>query len=445
LTAPAELATVTSRRPPYVFSYGMGAESTAALVRILTCPDYRPAEVAPDFANLIVIVAQTGDEWSITGELVTEYVLPLLRRHRVRLVEVARNGPRESDGITILQDTRRPFRMHLDGVYKLSQEHRDSGTMPQSSGYHTCAQKSKGVPLDRWRAAELGDRPYFHMVGYNAAERSRMVKDAGYRMGGLRQPVYPVAKWGWDRQDCVEYLLHHPDVGVVWPKSCCRQCPYVSRIGWDEQLPRFVDRPGEAFRHLIDEYCCLALNPRSGLYGPGRSLSARLERDGATAVIQLADDYMARMPWGLYHVRRRFTAPAKAPRSVRRIGTGTGIRARRALTRMADQLGVDLSYNEPIPGAPKTDGDRDTFERLWVHRRTDGHYPTVEEFFVALPVQPLNKEASTFDERWDEVCHHLGLGTVRSEAAEAAADIAATTSGLKVRARPGLTPLPVAS
>jgi hypothetical protein len=125
----------------------MGAESTAALVRILTDPDSHPAEIAPDFHNLIVIVAQTGDEWSITGELVEDYILPLLRQFRVRFVEVARNGPRESDGITVLQDTRVPFQVHLDGVYKLSKEHGDSGTMPQASGHHTCAPPNSATAL----------------------------------------------------------------------------------------------------------------------------------------------------------------------------------------------------------------------------------------------------------------------------------------------------------
>jgi len=444
-------ATDAAHWEPFVFSYGMGAESTAALVRILTDPASRPAEIAPGFGNLIVIVAQTGDEWSITGELVTEYVLPLLRKFRVRFVEVARNGPRESDGITVLQDTRLPFRVHLDGVYKLSTEHRDSGTMPQASGHHTCAQKSKGVPLDRWRATELGSQPYFHMIGYNALERSRMAKDsrfrmtkgATYRMGGQRRPVYLVAQWGWDRAECVDYLLDHPAVGVVWPKSCCRQCPYLSRIGWAEQLPRFLTRPTEAFRHLVDEYCCLALNARSGLYGPGKSLATRLERDGATAVIELADDWMARMPWALYRVRRRFTAPATASRSVRRAAIGTGQQVRRALARTADMLGDELSYSEPIPGAPKT-GDRDTFERLWVHRRTDGSYPTVEEFYVAAPVQPLDKEAANFDTRWDEVCRDLGVGPRPSFIAEIAASIAGEAMAAETRRGRGTTQLRLA-
>jgi hypothetical protein len=33
---------------------------------------------------------------------------------------------------------------------------------------------------------------------------------------------------------------------------------------------------------------CLALNPRSGLFGPGKSLITRLQRDQAAEVIELA-------------------------------------------------------------------------------------------------------------------------------------------------------------
>jgi hypothetical protein len=42
--------------------------SSAAIHRMMTHPDARPATIAPDFTNLVI--AQTGDEWSTTGELV---------------------------------------------------------------------------------------------------------------------------------------------------------------------------------------------------------------------------------------------------------------------------------------------------------------------------------------------------------------------------------------
>jgi hypothetical protein len=55
---------------PYAWSYGMGAESMAAIHQLVVDPDARPAAIAPDFANLVIVIVQTGDGWSTTGQLV---------------------------------------------------------------------------------------------------------------------------------------------------------------------------------------------------------------------------------------------------------------------------------------------------------------------------------------------------------------------------------------
>lgn len=169
---------------PYVWSYGMGAESTAGILRMLTDPPARPDTIAPDFSNLVVVIAQTGDEWSTTGGLVQHYIFPLIRKHNIRLVEVARKGPTKKDGIAVLQDTRQPYRLHLDGVYKLSRENRVTGTMPQLGGVRKCSQKAKGAPQDTRRANEFGDRPYIHAIGFNVHEGTRITRDSAYSMGG---------------------------------------------------------------------------------------------------------------------------------------------------------------------------------------------------------------------------------------------------------------------
>ncbi|TQJ01674.1 hypothetical protein [Amycolatopsis cihanbeyliensis] len=109
---------------PYAWSYGMGAESTAAIYRMLTDPAARPDTTARDYSNLVVFVTQTGDEWSTTGKLAERHILPLLRKHNVRLVEVARKGPTKKDSAAILQETRQPYRLHLEGAYKRSHENR---------------------------------------------------------------------------------------------------------------------------------------------------------------------------------------------------------------------------------------------------------------------------------------------------------------------------------
>jgi hypothetical protein len=156
----------------------MGVESTCGVVRTLLEPQFRPAELLDDLSNLIVLVAQTGDEWTSTCDLVAAHVLPLLRQASVRLVEVARKGPSASDGIVVLQDTRQPVRLHPDpekyGFYAFSDEHRSNGVLPTLGGNRTCSAKAKGVPLDSWRATHLGSTLYVHAVGYNAEETRRI-------------------------------------------------------------------------------------------------------------------------------------------------------------------------------------------------------------------------------------------------------------------------------
>lgn len=396
------MAAITTPRVRWYFtSYGMGAESTAWVHRVLVHPNWRPPEILPDYSNLIIATAQTGDEWSLTGELVEAHILPLLRRHRVRFVEVARRGPTKADGVEILQDTREPYRVHLDGAYKLSDENRESGTMPIRSGHHTCAQKSKGEPLDWWRAQEFGDEAYFHAIGYNVLEQSRIRKDAAYAMGGQRTPLYPVAAWKMTRDMCVDYLLDELD--VTWPKSACRQCPYINKPSWPTQLKLFTEYPHEAVQHLIDEYVTLAFNPRCGLYGPGSSLFGRLEREGATEVLNLAVARRNAQPWALYRVRRRYNAPAIAPRSVQKLIIADRRAIELAIAEIAEQSGVALTSHEPIKGAPKRDGEVDIYRRLWLRRRLEGVFPSPEEFLVAAPAQANDKALATFQKNWAEL------------------------------------------
>jgi hypothetical protein len=74
---------------------------------MLTDPEARSVTIAPDFSNLVVVIAQTG-EWSITGEFVDQHILPFLRTQRANCRCRARNGPTKKDGITVPQETRQP-------------------------------------------------------------------------------------------------------------------------------------------------------------------------------------------------------------------------------------------------------------------------------------------------------------------------------------------------
>jgi hypothetical protein len=125
--------------PEVALSYGMGADSTAVLLRWLA----EPATCPCDLDGLLVVTAMTGDEWPVTGRLVTEHILPRLREHRVRYAQVARAGPVQADGIAVLDDSRGPRRLHLAGAFRLSDELRAAGTVPQVAGVRKCSLKAK--------------------------------------------------------------------------------------------------------------------------------------------------------------------------------------------------------------------------------------------------------------------------------------------------------------
>ncbi|MBF6333155.1 hypothetical protein [Nocardia transvalensis] len=384
LPAPSHDAVV-----PICWSYGMGAESTAGVVRSLLEPGFGPPELLEDFSNLIVMTAQTGDEWASTCELVTRFVLPILTDHHVRMVEVARAGPAVEDGIVVLQDTREPVRLHpdpdKDGFFSLSRENRRNGVMPQLGGTRKCSIKAKGWPLDNWRARELGSDPYLHAVGYNIEEGGRILTDSAVQFGGRRRPFYPIHESGWTRQQCRQYL--YDLFGVWWPKSLCRQCCFVSRDEWPEQLARFNAAPAEGVHHLIDEYMAVALNRHAGLFGRAGTLAARLERDAAVEVLQLAEQELATIEWALYRVRRCYLAPAQAWRSVEIAHRGDRDTERQLLHRLARGLG-----REPVTEAGHT--------RLWLAHRTSDRYPHVESFYVAAPAEVRPKQRTGFELRF---------------------------------------------
>jgi hypothetical protein len=87
-----------------VLSYGLGVDSTALLLRWLDEPDSRDF----DLADLLVVIAMTGDEWPQTVELVERHVLPRLCEAGVTYVQLARAGAKQKDGIAILDETANP-------------------------------------------------------------------------------------------------------------------------------------------------------------------------------------------------------------------------------------------------------------------------------------------------------------------------------------------------
>lgn len=120
-----------------------------------------------------MITAQVGDEYKDIGRDVEACVLPMMRRHGIRFVQVARHGHREADGITVLDDSRAPIKIFLEGDYKLSDELKLNGTVPQYGGVHRCALKFKSSVIEQWLETNLRGHAH-HALGYNTEERERI-------------------------------------------------------------------------------------------------------------------------------------------------------------------------------------------------------------------------------------------------------------------------------
>ncbi|MFE2157037.1 hypothetical protein ACFW9M_04395 [Streptomyces lydicus] len=58
-------------------------------------------------------------------------MLPLLAARSLRPVQIARGRRRDADGVFILDDTRAPRRIWAAGPWRLSDELRAAGTVPQ--------------------------------------------------------------------------------------------------------------------------------------------------------------------------------------------------------------------------------------------------------------------------------------------------------------------------
>ncbi|HEY6251913.1 MAG TPA: hypothetical protein VI685_18295, partial [Candidatus Angelobacter sp.] len=259
-------------------SNGLGVESVAILLRWLEEPTSR------DFPldQLTVITAMTGKEWPDTRQDFEEHVLPRFRGRGIRFVQVARAGHLERDGIVVLDDSRNPERLYIEGAYTLTQELMTAGTVPQYGAEHRCSLKFKAFVIETWLRKNLPPS-LRHSFGYNADELDRIAKsDAaiarvtfGFNSeeqervvrgkkydGHIRIGHYPLPEWGWNRQRCLDYILEI--TGVRWKKSACVYCPFA-RITAD-LIARQKAFPAEVADSMLLERLSLAMNPRGQLY-----------------------------------------------------------------------------------------------------------------------------------------------------------------------------------
>jgi hypothetical protein len=368
---------------PVVLSEGMGVESASILLRWLLEPASR------DFSldDLIVLTAMTGDEHKQgTGEAFTRHLLPLMRQQRVRYVQVARAGPSNEDGVVILDDSREPHRLHLEGAWRLSDELLRAATVPQfAHGRRLCSIKFKGWVLDSWLAEHLDGRPYRHVMGFNAQEHKRIQRDTSYSTL-TRLSEYPLLAWGWTRADCEAYLMQH--TGIRWPKSCCTFCPFAG--GRSEALERLLAEPGAAREALLVEHLALACNPRSTLYSSG-TLRELLEQRAPGVVADFLES-LRLSPWAVYRVRRILWAKGRGARELTTLFHGSKPEAEAHLRCLA-------------PAAHPSLGSL----RSWVRHREPDTFPTAEEMLVACPAIPQDKRRPSFTASWARATSGQGV------------------------------------
>ncbi|MFK0279468.1 hypothetical protein ACIQVL_03205 [Streptomyces sp. NPDC090499] len=438
-----------------VLSYGLGADSTAILLRFLASPERYG--LRPDLSDLVVVHAVTGDEWPDSLDYVERLVLPLLRAARVRLVQIARCGPEDADGVVILDDSRQPRRIFAQGPWRLSDELRAAGTVPQMArGKRTCSLKFKGWCLDAWAAAEFGTSSFRRVIGYHAGEMDRAEKDTGIQREAnaeagrtICEPYYPLIHERMKRAAVEAYVLER--LGEKIRKSYCAQCPFsgvcASRGAHEERLRQ---HPNIAADVLRMEYVSQALNEKVALYGT-TSLRGRLTQDGRnTAVLEAFALSLEQAPHAVYEIRRiyfaartpeckqwhgrncrsprwwcrqartghcvdahpagRFepwcsgydecrgeTKKGQAWRSVRTVYEGSRAGAEAYVWAMAAQHGMRLER-----------GEHSGVERA--HYMTDGDsYPTASAYLVAAPAGVHDKQRPKFEERFTQLTGRVGM------------------------------------
>lgn len=374
-----------------VINWGLGRHSSAYLARILT----DPAAHGVDPARTVVLHMAVGSEWPDTVADCEQHLLPELRRHQMRLVQVARAGQLMRDGIEVLDDSRDPQRLITRGGWTLWDELELNGTVPQQGGPRLCSLRAKAEVGDRWIQQSLPDTPFRQVMGFHADEERRAASDRRHSRNPRRLPAFPLIEWGWDNDQCVAFLRDR--FRIEWRPSYCFFCCFpVSMGALPAHLQRMRAYPEIAGRVLRLEYTATRLNPRARLFGD-RSLLQLFDPAAAAdrPVLEAFAAELADRDWAVYRVRRLLPVSEKNPtrrapalRSVRRQDTGGRAQMRRIVEDVANRRRLRLEV-DPVYGSA----------RAWVRERGPV-LPTGEEFEVSTPAVVQDKEQDRFAAEW---------------------------------------------
>lgn len=395
---------------PIYDAFGLGVEGVTKVLKWIEEPQSRNFPLS----QLTLYTAQTGDEHDDTRQAIEELIMPRVRAHNIRWVQIARAGEYEEDGIVILDDTTQPTTLFTEGCYKLSDHLLLSGTVPQFAGEHLCSLKFKVWVAEEWLGQELAGSPFIQSFGFNADETRRIdrseeanrrrnealgyVQSFGFNRDEEtriarartydtppRHGYYPLSRehWNMTREDCKRY--NEQVTGYTFEKSACVYCPF--RQLTPNAVARLGRLPKQTAYALFVEYVSRSMNPRGRLYR-ARSLWSVVNEHGHHQAIRLLEEYLNEHTWSIYRVRRIYSAKGKAVRAVEQLETTTRARALRLFA--SRTRGMEKVTIEGVTYAYKRRLDTDI-------------YPAFEEFFVAAPSRVKTKARAgipRFDEKW---------------------------------------------
>lgn len=371
--------------PSVVMSFGLGLDSTALLMRWILEPAVRDFPLR----ELALVSAMTGHESQATREAMTEAVLPRLREHSIRFIQVARSQrktTRAGGGVTILDDSRHPLTLHAAGAYTLGDEMLSAATLPQRGGSRICSLHSKGDALDPVIARITQGNPYRHVIGFEANELARARKDRAHN-NERRTGEYPLQEWGWTREHCHRFLIDNIHRSVA--KSCCGFCPFSmsTAAGRSAVIERYRSEPHLGAEAMFLEHVARSINPAQTLIEASSVAdlvaNARLAQVNALFEARLRDS-----AWSLYEVRR-LARPSKNGKA------GIIARSLRVLATGDHATIVELLTEQPGNPLRGSDG---ILRHVLRDRGRDG----VDHHFVAAPAGAESKQRSGFEQWWQE-------------------------------------------
>lgn len=192
---------------PLVISYGLGVDSTAALVGL------KDRGIRPD----LILFADTGSEKQETYDYLP-VIQEWLKRVGFPAVEVVRNEVKD-------------FK-HWPPYRTLGENCLTNGTLPSLAfGFKSCSLKWKVAPQERYaktwgpaRATWRQGGQVRKVIGYDAGPKDRRRYAQAQGVEDKRYSYwYPLIDWGWDRDQCKAVI--RAEGLPVPPKSACYFCP----------------------------------------------------------------------------------------------------------------------------------------------------------------------------------------------------------------------------